>query len=159
MKQTRSCAKQTYLVVKEWLDDQELRYDADDEKMVIELEIGSDDLPVHFKISVNEESERLSCMSHLTFKVKKDYRAVAAACLAMINYDLSLGAFDYDFTDGDLWYRLVTPFHGSVISTDLVDQLIRTVYHTVDEFNDKLFLVGIGQMNLEQFMEFMKNRD
>ena len=158
MKQTRSCAKQVYLVVKDWLAENELKYDKDDESMKIELQIGGEDLPVDLQISVNEETSRLTCMSHLTFKVKKDNRATMAACLAIANYDFVLGGFDYDFTDGDLWFRLATPFHESVLSIDAVDTLVRTVYNTVDEFNDKLFLVSVGQMNVEQFMGFVKKR-
>jgi hypothetical protein len=49
-------------------------------------------------------------------------------------------------------YRLTCSYRGNTITSDLVEYIIAVAAGTVDEYNDKFFMLAKDMMTFEQFL-------
>ncbi len=149
-------ASQVYRVIKSYLTAKGLKYDPHDDDLVITLTAQGEDLPMPCLIRVIGEREVLHIGSPLPGKIPEDKRIDAAVALAAINNRLMNGSFDLDLDTGLIVFRVCQSFHDNDISEEQVHYLLAIVFITTDEYNDSLFMLGKGNMTLEQILEKAK---
>ena len=150
-------AQEVYYSIVNHLDSMNWSYDRHDEDLIITTGIKSEDLPINFLIVVNAKNQVVQFISKLPFNMPEDKRVEGAIAVSVANYGLVDGSFDYDIGDGELRYRLTCSYRGSNITGDLIDYIIVVASQTVEDYNDRFFMLSKGMIQLDDFVEMEKN--
>ena len=146
-------AKEVYDALCRMLDDRDWKYEPHDDKLLIRSGIKGDDLPVEFVMLVNPRNEVVQFLSSLPFKMPEDKRAIGAVAVCAANYGLVDGSFDYDLSDGEIRYRLTCNYRDNTLSADQFEYMIMVSASTVDQYNDKFFMLAKDKMTIEEFIK------
>ena len=146
-------AQRAYATVIAMMDSDNLKYARDDENLRIELGFDTDDLEVKIKFVIDEERELVRIFSFLPFKFPEDKRIEGAVATCVANHGMVNGSFDYDFSDGELVFKLVNSYKGDSFSQEAAGYMLRTALGTVDNYNDRFFMLAKGMMTLSDFVD------
>lgn len=146
-------ALKTFETICAMLDAREWKYDRDDENMRIICRVTGEDLPVDVVFLVQEKQQVVTLLSPLPFKMAEEKRVDGALAVAVANYGLINGTFDYDLRDGEIRFRMVSSFLESDLNAELFAYMLICSVSTVDDYNDKFMMLNKGLMTLEQFIE------
>ena len=94
-------ALQVYKAFQAHLDKNKFKYNAHDEDLVISLTVNGDDLPINTIIRVMEKRNVAQVLC-ICGKAPEDKRIDLAVAVAVANYGMINGSFDYDISDGEL---------------------------------------------------------
>ena len=148
-----------YATVCKALDELDWTYDRDDEKLTVTTGVQGDDLPIRIIIRVLAEGETVSVLSPLGFYMAEDMRVDGAIAVSVANYGLIRGSFDYDITDGEIRFRVTAPYNDSTLSTEVIKFLIYITTDTVDNYNDKFFMISKGMLSVQDFIKQEKSEN
>ncbi len=146
-------AKETYTTLCKMLDNKGWHYQKDEDEFIISGGVKGDDFPIDFIMRVNPRNEVVSFISWLPFKIEESKRIDMALAICAVNYLLSDGSFDYDISDGTVLFRLTSSYRESTLSEDLFEYMLMVSANTVDEYNDKFFMISKGVLPVQQFIE------
>lgn len=146
-------ARQVYNSIVTMLNERDWKFDQFDDDLVIRSGIKGDDLPIEFLLIVNAKNQVIQFISKLPFTVPDDKRVDAAIAVCVANYGLVDGSFDFDISDGELRYRLTCSYRDSDLSPNLFEYIIMCAASTVDQYNDKFFMLCKGMITVQQFIE------
>ena len=149
-------AREVYCNLVNMLDTRDWKYEKFDDDLVIRSGIKGDDLPIEFIIFVKPQNQVVQFISKLPFNIPEDKRVDAAIAVCVANYGLVDGSFDYDISDGEIRYRLTCSYRESYLSADLFEYMILCAASTVDDYNDRFFMLSKGMINIEDFMNMEK---
>lgn len=152
-------AKQTYDILCKMLDNKNWHYDKMEEDLIIKSGVKGDDLPIDFIMRVNPRNEIVSFISWLPFKADESKRIDMALAICAANYGLADGSFDYDLSDGTILFRLTSSYRECTLSEDLLEYMLLVAASTVDEYNDKFFMISKGVLTVQQFIESEQSSD
>lgn len=150
-------AKEMYALLCKMLDNRNWHYDKLEDDLVIKSSVKGDDLPIDFIMRVNPRNEIVSYISWMPFKVEESKRVDVALATCIANYGLADGSFDFDINDGTLMFRLTSSYRESTLSEDLFEYMLMVSALTVDEYNDKFFMISKGMLTVQQFIESRNN--
>lgn len=102
---------------------------------------------------VNPRNELVSFISLLPFKAEESKRIDMALAICVANYGLKDGSFDYDLSDGTILFRLTSSYRDSILSEKLFEYMLLVAASTVDNYNDKFFMISKGMLPVQQFIE------
>ncbi len=146
-------AYEVYSSIIKHLDKMGWTYEQHDEDLVINTGVKGDDLPIEFIIVVNAKNQVVQFISKLPFNMEEDKRVEGAIAISVANYGLVDGSFDYDISDGEIRYRVTCSYRGSDLSGDLIDYIIAVGVMTVEDYNEKFFMLSKGVIDVKQFIE------
>lgn len=146
-------AKEVYNTLISMLDERDWQYDKFEDDLLIKSGIRGDDLPVEFFVIVNPRNEVVQFISKLPFNMPEDKRVDGAIAVCAANYGLVDGSFDYDISDGEIRYRLTSSYCESILGKDLFEYMILVASRTVDDYNDKFFMIAKNMLTIQQFLE------
>lgn len=86
----------------------------------------------------------LVCCCLLPTRVPADRRGAAAEAVARINYEVPVGAFDFDVRDGELRFRYGAALQGATLGAHVVVNMIGIALQTCEQFHDALLGVAFG---------------
>lgn len=141
------------------LDAKGWKYTRHDDDLVISCGARGEDLPMDLLIVVNARAQVVSVISPMPFKISEEKRVDGALAVCVANYGLVNGTFDYDLSDGEIRFRVVSSFRGSILSEELINYMVIIAAGTVDDYNDKFLAVSSGIMTLQQFVEWEKKKN
>ena len=141
-------ANSMYQKLCESMDLLDWKYTKNEDDLVIECSARGDDLPIDLIIKLNVELQILSLFSHLPFTVPEEKRLDFAVVTSIVNNTMVDGAFDYDISDGNIFFRMTNSYCDSTIGTDVLEYLIYCSCHTIDDYNEKLLLLSNGTLTL-----------
>jgi len=146
-------AREVYNSIVEALEAREWTFDRNDEDLIIKTGIKGEDLPIEFLLIVNPRNEVIQFISRLPYNIPEEKRIDAAVAVCVANYGLVDGSFDYDVRDGEIRYRVTCSYIGSDVPADLVEYIIFIGVKTVDEYNDRLFMLSKGMISVQEFLD------
>ena len=146
-------ARAVYNTLIKMLDSRDWKYEKHEDKLLIKSGIQGDDLPVEYIMLVNPRNEVVQFLSALPFKMPEDKRVDGALAVCVANYGLVDGSFDYDLTDGEIRYRLTSSYRESELSPELFEYMMMVAASTVDNYNDRFFMLSKGMITIQQFIE------
>ena len=149
-------AKSVYYSLIDMLDTRNWKYERHDDDLVIRSGIKGEDLPIEFIVYVKPKNQVVQFISTLPFNIPEDKRVEAAIAVCVANYGLVDGSFDYDVNDGEIRYRLTSSYRDSYLGADLFEYMIMCAASTVDDYNDRFFMLSKGMINIEDFMNMEK---
>lgn len=139
------------------LDKIEFKYEKFPEDLVVRCNVSGDDLPMELLYFVNPDAECVSLFSYMPFNVPEEKKNDIAVAIAVANYGLRNGSFDFDMENGRVRYRLAQSYVGSILGEEMYISMLANVSHTVDQYNDKFFMIVKNMMSLEQFIDWERN--
>ncbi len=146
-------AYEVFSVLINMLDTRGWKYEMHEEDLLIKSGIKGDDLPIEFIVVVKPRNEVVQFLSALPFNMPEDKRVEGAIAVCAANYGIVDGSFDYDLTDGKILFRLTSSYRESKLSEDLFEYMIMVAASTVDNYNDKFFMLAKDMMTIQQFIE------
>ena len=146
-------AREAYNLIINTLNAKGWTYDREDDKMIIRTGVAGEDLPINFVLIVNENNGVMQFLSSLPIHMPEDMRVDGAIAVAVANYGMVDGSFDYDISDGEIRFRLTTAFRDGTLGTDNVEYLIGVGAAMVEKYNDRFFMLAKKMMTIEQFIE------
>ena len=142
----------------EFADSIGLKYRRNDEEFSIGTGMQGDDLPMTFRIVVDDEPLRIWIWSLLPVKMK-DGKQMAACSIAVhaINDKIFFGNFDMDPEDGSIGFEMTNIFEGCTVddSTVVFGTMLAIVTKNVDDYNDKLAALAKGEIDIEEFRDLI----
>lgn len=146
-------AKEVYNTLIKMLDNRDWHYEKHEEDLLITSGVKGEDLPIEFIMVVKPQQQVVQFLSRLPFNMPEDKRVEGALAICVANYGLVDGSFDYDINDGEIRYRLTSSYRESTLSEDVFEYMIMVAATTVDEYNDKFFMIAKDMMTIQQFIE------
>ena len=145
-------AKKTFAKLCSVLDDRNWNYEKDEEALRIDCGAQGDDLPMDIVIKVDPSRMVIALLSKMPFKIQESARLDLAIAVSAVNYLLVDGSFDYDITNGSLFFRMTNSFLESEMGEDMFSYLLLSSCFIIDEYNDKFLMLAKGMMSVEQFI-------
>ena len=146
-------ASSMYKKLCESMDLLDWKYTKNEDDLVIECSARGEDLPIDLVININPELQMLSLFSRLPFTVSEDKRLDFAVVTSIVNNTMVDGCFDYDISDGNIFFRMTNSFLDAELGFETIRYLIFCACATIDKYNDKFLMIAKGMLSLEQFME------
>lgn len=146
-------AQKVYETLCATLDKHEWHYQKNEERLSIECGAQGEDLPMEITIRVDAERQLIMLLSHLPFVISEDKRLDVAIATSIANNGLVDGSFDFDITDGHMFFRMTSSFIESNIGSDLFTYMLMVSCRTIDDYNDRFLMLGKGMMSIEDFMK------
>ena len=146
-------ANEVFGILIKMLDNRGWKYEKHEDKLLIKSGVKGDDLPVEFIVIVKPRNEVVQFISAMPFNMPEDKRVDGALAICAANYGIVDGSFDYDLRDGKILFRMTSSYRESTLSEDLFEYMIMVAASTVDNYNDKFFMIAMGMMTVEQFIE------
>ena len=149
-------ARSVYNNLINMLNTRNWKYERHDDDLIIKSGIKGEDLPINFILLVKPQNQVVQFISSLPFNIPEDKRVEAAIAVSIANYGLIDGSFDYDVNDGEIRFRLTSSYRDSYLGADLFEYMILCAASTVDDYNDRFFMLSKGMINIEDFMNMEK---
>lgn len=150
-------AREVYNSLLATLDARDWKYERIDDKLAIKSGVKGDDLPIEFVMVVNPHNQVVQVLSPLPFHMPEDMRVDGAIAVAVANYGIVDGSFDYDMSDGEIRFRMTSSFRDSELGADLFEYMIGVSASTVDQYNDRFFMLAKKMITIEKFIELENN--
>ena len=150
-------AKQVFDTLTKALDKMGWTYDKHEEDLLIKSGVRGDDLPIEFLVVVRPKQQVVQLLSKLPFSMPEDKRIDGAIAVCVANDRMIDGSFDYSISDGDITFRMTSSYRESIIGTDLFEYMIIVSSSTIDNYNDKFFMISKGMLTIQQFIEQENN--
>lgn len=145
-------AKKVYDKLCSAIEQREWHFDRDDEKMIVNFEVGGQDIPMRFFIFVDSKRQLVSLISPLPFKMSEGKRVEGAIATCAASYGMCDGSFDYDLKSGAISFRMTASFRSSTVGEGLFQYMISCSCAMVDMYNDKFLAIDKGFLSLENFL-------
>lgn len=134
-------------------DEKGYHYERHDDDLVVTCTVSGDDLPMQILFTVRDDRQIVQLMSPMPFVVPDEKRFDMALATTIVNDRLVDGSFDFDLGDGKCAFRLTASYIGSILGKELFEYMLMVSAATIDEYNDKFFMIAKNMMTLEQFLE------
>lgn len=152
MAELNQLALDTFATLCQALDNNDWKYKKDEEELVIECGAQGDDLPMDINIHVDAERNVVLLFSRLPFVIQEDKRLDVAIAVSAVNNVLADGCFDYDVTNGRMYFRMTNSFIESKLSQEVFAYMLYCSCQTIDEYNDKFLMLAKGMLDMEKFL-------
>ena len=146
-------AKRVYATIIASMDAQNLKYTRNDEALRVDLTFSTDDLDVALRFFVDENRQLVRLLSFLPGSFPEEKRVEGAVATCIANHGMVDGSFDYDFSDGEIVFKLVNSYRDSDISTEVVAYMLRVALGMVDQYNDRFYDLARGKMTIKEFSD------
>ncbi len=145
-------AKNVFATLCRSLEKNNWSFSKDEDNLTVECGAQGDDLPMEISIQVDVERQVAVLLSHMPFLIKENKRFDVAVAVSAINNALVDGSFDYNVTDGRMYFRMTNSFIESDIGEEVFAYMLACSCRTIDEYNDKFLMLSKGMVSLEQFI-------
>ncbi len=146
-------AQNVYKTLCAMLDEKELKYEKHEDDLVVTFILGGDDIPMQFVLNVDSDRQLIRLLSPIPVTFEGDKRIEGAIATCQANYRIADGSFDFDFKQGRILFRMTSSYIDSLISKDVFEYMVAVASYTVDEYNDKFFMLAKGQLPIEEFFK------
>jgi hypothetical protein len=125
----------------------------EDGDYVIEFKYTGEDLPMTIYLIVDVDRQLLRSISPLPVRFKEEQMNDAAQAICAINNRIVNGRFDLNVVKGNVSFTLCTSFMESLIADRVFTYVVGVTINTVDDYNDKLFMMSKGMLELPALLE------
>ena len=146
-------AEKVYETMVKALRAQDWKFEEHRDDLTIVSNFQGEDIPIRYLIEVDSKREVIRFLAPIGFEAPEDKRIDMALAVAVANYGLVNGSFDYDLRDGEIRFRLTTSYTGCEIGEEFFMDMMTTALLTTDKYNDKFLMVSKGVMSVQQFIE------
>ena len=139
------------------LDAHNFHCERNEEKLTIKGTAHGEDFPIDINISVDEDRQLVIFLSLQPMVVPEDKRLDMAVAVSVVNNMLVDGCFVFEISSGHMFFRMTSAYIDSLVGDELFTYMMAVSLHTIDDYNDKFFMLSKGMLTLEQFIERIRN--
>ncbi len=143
-------------LIKEVFEENEWKYKFDEEDNTISFTFCGDDLDMDYIFSINADMEHILLYSILPVKIDASKIAEWAIAVNHANNGLNRGTFEINAERETISYRMSQIYCDSIISKQVIYDMVHLSNLIVDHYNDKFFMLANGMINLKDFLEKVK---
>jgi hypothetical protein len=136
--------------VKSYLGDIGFKYTKHDTKPLLYLGFSGENGNWNCVADVKEEKAVFIFYSILSSNVPEATRAAAAEYLTRANYNLILGNFELDFSDGEVRFKTSVNMGGEPLTKAVIEPMVLTNLAMVDRYLPGLMAVAYGGKSPEE---------
>lgn len=151
-------AQSVYETLCKSLENRDWHFTRHDDTLSITCGARGEDLAMDFIIIVNPRAQVVSLISPMPYKIAENKRVDAALAVCVANNGLINGSFDYDLSDGEIRFRIVSSYRESILGEELFNYMLVVAGGTIDDYNDKFLMISNGMFTVAQFIEWENNR-
>ena len=129
------------------------RYKKYEDDLSIMTQFSGDDFSMDLMVIVKPKQKVVAVYSILPFEMPEDKRIDGALAVCAANYWMVDGGFDYDVRNGKIMFRLTSSYRNSILSEELFEYMIGVSCSTIDQYNDKFFMIAKGMMSVQDFIK------
>lgn len=149
-------AKNTFDTLCQWLRDDDWKFEADEEKLLVSFGAVGDDLSMNLAVKVNTDLMIVSVYNYLGFNIPENKRAEMAVAICATNELLHDGNFDLNLASGSMLFRMTCSFRESLLGKELMKYLVMTSCVTMDNFNDKFYDFVNDKISFKELVAWIK---
>lgn len=149
----KTMGQTVYDTICKMLDENELHYDRHDDDLCITLQLRGEDIPMDIIFDVLADRQIVQLISPLPFTVPEDKRVDIALATTFVNNFLVDGSFDFNIANGRIAFRQTASYIESILGKELFNYMLAISAGTVEDYNDKFFMISKGALSFDQFME------
>jgi hypothetical protein len=127
-------------------------FQPDAEKSTFFLGIGTSKGKFQCIVDVQAEKRRLLMLSIFPIPVPPHLRASLAEILVRINYNLFLGHFEFDFTDGEIRFKTSLIYADAKVTPKMIDSFITSNLAAIDAYFELLTQFVTGKWNASEIV-------
>ena len=149
-------AKENYELIKASLNELNIRYDKNDDDLsvsfyFIDKELCNSD----FTICVLPNQKLIKITGRMEFDISKDKNNILALAIATgyLNYLYNEGSWDFNYYDNYLGVRLTTNYWDSLLSKDVIKNLMAYGSGMIDDDSRDLMKLNNGCLSIEDFLK------
>lgn len=146
-------AKQVYATIVHMFERNGWKFEKNEDRLMVKSGFNGEDIPMDCVILVNPKNQVVQVLSALPFKMPEDKRVEGAIAVSVANYGLVDGCFDFDMKDGEIHYRLTSSYRGGMPDASLFEYMIACALSTVDDYNDRFFMLAKNMIDISKFIE------
>lgn len=135
------------------LEGDDLKFRRDDERLVVHLEFSGNDFPLQIIFKVFPKDQLVIIYSPLTFTIPESGRVEVILAMNEVNHRLIDGVWVLDSDTGEAQYRITNSYYDSILGKECLKGLMKTALSVNNDIADKFFMLGKGNMTLQQFCE------
>lgn len=154
-KQKLKAATAAYQDFCKMLDGRKWKYNRHDEDLAITTTAVGDDLSMELVIRFDADRQLVRLHSRIPVEVPEAMRKAMAIAVSRANHNMVDGAFDYDYREGKIYFRLTASFKGSILSQEALEYILQVSCNTIDDYNDKFVAIVATKMSAEQIADFI----
>ena len=139
------------------LDAHEFPHQRHEDRLTIEGTARGNDFPMEINIEVDEDRQLVILLSHQPLVVPEDKRLDMAVAVSVVNNKLLDGCFDFEISNGHMFFRMTSSFRDSLVGDELFTYMMAISLQTIDKFNDQFFVLSKGMLTLEEFIKRIRN--
>jgi hypothetical protein len=121
-------------VILEYLDDRGFKYTTNAETNHIELSVWGDNAVYRSHIRVTHEQTLFQAYFYYPIVVKENHRTTANELLARANRGLAIGSFEFDFSDGEVRFRVSQAIGAFPLEKLVVGRILRSSLNIADRY-------------------------
>ncbi len=130
--------------MKRFLDSKGLKYDVDEDDLVIRYGLKLDCKLGGYNVRCYIEEEYVKYLAVIRMNASEDTRKKVAEFITRANYGLKFGRFDMDMSDGEIMYRIDVHVPNFTMNEQLADNLVGFTDAMLERYGDGLLMVMMG---------------
>ncbi|MCI8650164.1 MAG: YbjN domain-containing protein [Anaerotruncus sp.] len=149
-----------YDAIKNYLDEQEWRYNYDEEDRYFSMGMNLKEVDsCRVYIQMRGSDDAFTIYSVLPVKAPEDKRSAVAEFITRANYGLIHGNFEMDYEDGEIRYKVTTACGDIDLGEEPMDRIINTGFCMLDRYGKGLLSVIYGNANPAAIIDEIENAD
>lgn len=137
-------ARAVYDTVLKTLDSHQWKYTANESDLTVKTGFRGEDMSHDLFFYIQPKADVVRVSSSLPFSAKKEKISVIAEAIIRINAKMLVGSIDLDWDDGQITFGISSLYTNSIISTDLIKDMIGFIISSIEKYDDKLMAINMG---------------
>ncbi len=146
-------AEEVYQTLCSFLDRQGWTYEKHRKNFAVSLGINYKDIGIKCLFVIDAKRQVIRFMSPMDFKMSENKRIDGAIATCLISNKLFIGNFDYNFSEGDIVFRMTEFFIKNDIGEGLFDEMIDRSCTIISAFYHDFLAISKGEMELDEFIQ------
>ncbi|HEU4565315.1 MAG TPA: YbjN domain-containing protein [Gemmatimonadaceae bacterium] len=146
-------------IVRHALEVRDIDHEVEDDPLHVTFSLAGERSSYDFLVSVDERNQIVVCYARADGGVPAERRTAACELLTRINYELALGCFERDLSDGEILFRVGVHAARGALSAAMVESLVDVGLYTFDRFHPAIVRVAYDGASPEQALEELEERE
>ena len=131
------------------LNDRDWTYTVNEELSLVTFGVGGEHTAYNCAVFADDETRLVTVIAQSPMRVPHEERLSACEMLMRANHGLMFGAFDLDFSDGEVRYKVAVDVEGGTLGVEAVQSMITVALDMYELWYPALMKVVYGGVSPE----------
>lgn len=150
-------AKKVYKTICNTFDALKWTYKKYDDILAVESGVKGKSTGVDFKITTEPNNQIIILYAKVPFVVSEEKRIDLAVAVTTANCNVLHGAFEYNFVNGEIFFKIATAYCDCSIGKQLIEYLVMYSVSIVERYANKFYQISLDKLSVAQFVKEQLN--